>query len=274
MNLLVLLFPLLASAYILPARTIIERTAENSGTGSYTIEQDVQFPNGPELLTLKETWIVDNAGNLKLTVTGPRETNLKLQVLYAGGQKWVLRENGRRESTPVQAEFVERLFHWRQLETALQQIVALKIAPASVFQRKALPRRAEDIKHDPDPLLRLGRTAGVITWDFGAPAAPGSVERPPGLWIEQDQFLIRKARFPSQTEILADNYSAYSRGLQFPKNRSIQWGPHSVSLRVTNVSAKGVSSLSTNALDSVWRMQGLENQPARPVIEEFYKRFR
>ncbi|MBX3041794.1 MAG: hypothetical protein KF789_13895, partial [Bdellovibrionaceae bacterium] len=112
---LAFLFVGTAQAYIPPTRMIIERTAENAGSGSYTIEQEVQFSNGTDVLTLRETWEIDRGQAMKVTISGVRDLKDKLraQVLYAGGQKWSLSTSGKRESSKIPMDFTERLFHWR-----------------------------------------------------------------------------------------------------------------------------------------------------------------
>jgi hypothetical protein len=265
-----------AVAYIPPARMILERTAENAGSGSYTIEQEVQFPNGPEPLVVKETWTIENDRSMRVTVTGLREQkdSLRLQILYAGGQRWIMRDGGRKESGPIPADFAERFFHWRTLDTAIMQLTALKIVPASALQKKPLPRRASDFKNEIPDYVRLSRSAGVVSWAFGLPASPSGAELTPGLWIEQDQFVIRKVRLPSQAEIIAENYTIYPRGLQFPKVRHMHWGTHSASIRVLSITGRGARNLSTSSLDTGWKTQGLAGQPAKEILEEFYTRFR
>lgn len=275
MNLISLLLSSVISWGALPpARMILERTAENAGSGSYAIEQEVQIPNGLEPLILRENWVVENGSSMKVTVTGPREfPNLRFQILYAGGQRWTLRD-GKRESSGIPSDFAEKFFHWRTLEVASQHLTSLRLIPHNLLQRKAPPRRVDDYKYEPEEGVRLSRTSGVIAWAFGLPSASSSADKSPGLWVEQDQFLIRKVRLPSQAEITADNYTGYARGLQLPKVRNIQWGTHNITIRVLSVAGRGASALSTGALDTQWKMQGLEGQPAREAIEEFYKRFR
>lgn len=273
---LTLLFVGAANAYIPPTRMIIERTAENGGSGSYTIEQEVQFSNGPDVLALRETWEIDRGQAMKVTVSGVRDLKDKVraQILYAGGQKWDLSPSGKRESARIPADFTERLFHWRDLNTAAAQLTAMRLIPASAFQKKALPRKSEDIRHTSEEGVRLSRTGGAIAWAFGNPSSPTSEQREPGLWIEQDQFLIRKIRFPSLAEMTADQYASYARGLQLPKVRTIQWGANTVTVRLLSVNGKGPTTLSTSALEITPRWDGLAGQPAQKTVEEFYSRFR
>lgn len=273
---LVLIFAFPAWGYIPPTRMIIERTAENAGSGSYTIEQEVQFANGLDVLTLREIWEIDRDRSMKVTITGTRELKDKIraQFLYAGGQRWNLDRSGKRHSSAIPADFYERLFHWRDLATASTQLTYLRLIPASLLQKKTLPKKSSEIRHVPEEGVRLARTGGVVAWAFGAPSSPTQEAKEPGLWIEQDQFVIRKVRFPSAAEMTADQYSSYARGLMYPKLRTIQWGSQSVSVRTLNVSGRGPNKLGTSQLEitSIW--DGLAGQPAQQTIEEFYSRFR
>lgn len=265
-----------AHAYIPPTRMIIERTADNAGSGSYTIEQEVQFSNGTDLLTVRETWEVDRDRAMKVTVSGVRDLKdrVRAQILYAGGQKWSLSPGGKRESSRIPADFTERLFHWRDLNTAAAQLTAMRLVSPQALQKKTLPRKSEDIRHTPEEGVRLARTGGVIAWAFGNPSSPTSEQREPGLWIEQDQFVIRKIRYPSLAEMTAEQYSSYPRGLQLPKVRTLQWGAQTVTIRLLSVNGRGPAALSTGALEITPRWDGLTGQPAQKTVEEFYSRFR
>lgn len=264
-----------ASASIPPARMILQRVVEHAGSGAYAVEQEVQIPNGADTLSLKESWIIENDRSMRVTVSALREPKdaVQIQILYAGGQRWILK-GGRKEQGPIPEDFAERAFHTRTLDSLGALLASLKILPPDALQKKPLPRRAEDFKYETPAYVRLARTGGVVAWAFGTPASPSAPDSSPGLWIEQDQFVIRKLRFPSQAEMTADSYSSYSRGLQLPKQRTIRWKEHTATIRLLSASARTGAALSMNSLDKEWKIQGLDNQPARPLIEEFYTRFR
>lgn len=268
-----LILSLIAGAAIPSGRMIVQRTVDNAGTGSYVIEQEVQFPNGTESFALKEVWVVENDRSMRVTVTPLRDPkdSVHIQILYAGGRRWIMK-NGKRDDGSIPADFAERPFHFRTPEAMGRWLSQNKIAPANALAKKPLPRRLEDIKHAPEDFLRLARVDGVIAWAFGSPSSPKG-DPLPGLWIEQDVFLIRKIRFPSGAEISAEDYSSYARGLHFPRARTIRWGANSVSLRVLSVAGRA-PAIPLSSLDTSWKVQGLEGQPAQTLIEEFYTRFR
>lgn len=262
-----------AGAALPPARMILERTSENSGSGAYVIEQEVEIPNGAEPILLKETWTIENDRSMKVNVVPLRDPKdaIHIQIAYKDGQRWILK-NGAREGGPLPTDFAERPFHLRTTEAEIAFVTGLKIVPARALDKKPMPKKSEDIKHDGEDFVRLARSNGVITWAFGAPG-PAQGELTPGLWIEQDQFVIRKIRFPSEAEVSADSFSTYARGLHFPKERTIRWGKNTVSLRTLSVTPK-TGPVNTSSLDASWKVQGLDQQPAHAVIEEFYTRFR
>ena len=92
-------------AAIPKASLILQKVVENNGSGVYQIEQEVQFPNGSDILSLKEIWMVQSDGSMKLVVTGMKE--LKDQfffgVTYSGGTRT---QGG--SSRRLNEEFIEK----------------------------------------------------------------------------------------------------------------------------------------------------------------------
>jgi hypothetical protein len=276
-TLIICLFSQISLAYIPPTKMILQRVAENSGSGTYTIEQEVQLSVGLEPIYLKETWVVENERNMRLTVTGTKDLKdlVKLQFVYTGGQKWRLRD-GRREASKIPEEFTERYFHIRSTENLIAYLQQLKILP-SLSGRKSVPKKGEDFKYESEPFVRLGRSEGTISYAFGSPTPPDQKVLNPGLWVEQDQFLIRKIRFPTQAEVTAENFAPFARGLNFPKLRTIQWNQNTVYVRLLNVagkSAAGPQAFQAASLEVPYTVKNLPNASAQTLIEEFYSRFR
>jgi len=263
-------------AYIPPTRMILQRTAENSGTGTYAIEQEVQFNNAQDPLFLKETWLIENEHTMRLTVTGTKDLKdqIKMQFVYAGGLRWSL--NGSRESHRLDEDFLEKYFHFRSTEHLATALMQLKILPPTALSKKSLPKTVDQIKYEPDDFVRLSRTGGVVNYAFGTPSpVEGSAE--PGIWIEQDEFQIRKLRLPSQAEITADNYNQYARGLNFPKVRTVRWGQNTVTIRLIGVTARPgnvANQFQPASLETTAKLDGLNNQSAKDVVLDFYSRFR
>lgn len=267
-----------ARASILPTRIILQKTTENAGTGIYAIEQEVQFTNGEETLALKETWLIDSDRTMRLTVTGGKDlqNSFKLQFLYTGDQKWSLID-GNKKSEKTPADFLERYFNFRNSDSFVNQLAHLKIVPSYAGTKKPLPRNNSDFKYEPESWIRLARTGGVVNYAFGAPTPAEQESGNPGLWIEQDQFVVRKLRLPSQAEVSASNYNQFAKGLSYPRMRTVRWGNHTVSIRLISASprpANAVNLFQPSSLDSNINWEGVSALPAKDVITEFYTRFR
>lgn len=266
-----------AFAYILPTRVILQKTAENSGSGVYAMEQEVQFQSGAEIFSLKENWLIENDRTMRVTVTGTKDlqSQIRMQFLYTGGQRYEL-NGGSRSSKRMPEDFFERFLNFRSVENFASALVNLKLIPASAMARK-VPRNANEFKNEAEPFVRYSRVGGVVAYAFGEPAAPDKESAAPGIWIEQDQFVVRKVRLPSQAEMTADNYSQFAKGLSYPRQRTIRWGNRTVNIRLLGVSARAGNSnalFQPASLDISPRLEGLNNQPAKDAILEFYSRFR
>lgn len=259
----------IASAFIPKSTLILEKTADNHGSGVYLVEQEVQFPSGQDVFSLKETWWVDGENNLRVWVTGLRE--LKDQIsfgfTYVNGQ----RSNGT-QTTRLNDDFVERYFHARKTDSLAGWLIQMKILPGNALVKKSL-RSSKEVEYQPESYVRLSRVGGGIAYLLGTPSSSASQQNP-GVWIEQDQFVIRKLRLPSQVEVTADKYGQYSRGLWFPKARQIKWNDKTVSIQVLTVSAKGKDIFQTYPQKMTSKTDGLQNLPAKSLVEEFYQRFR
>lgn len=269
---------LAAWAYVPPTRMILSRVSENAGTGTYTIEQEVQMSVGIEPIYLKETWVVENERNMRLTVTGTKDLKdlVRLQYIYVGGQKWQYK-NGKKESEKIPDDFIERYFHFRNSENLIASLQTLKVLPNPLSRKKTISKKGEEFKYEQEPFVRLSRAEGGISYAFGTPTPVDQKELLPGLWVEQDQFTVRKIRFPSQAEVTAENYAPFARGLNFPKLRTLQWNQNTVTIRLLNVSAKGSAgsqAFQPSTLDVPYTMRSLPNASAQTLIEEFYSRFR
>lgn len=266
-----------AFAYIPPARMILQRTAENAGGGVYSIEQEVQFNNAQDSLFLKETWLIENDRTMKVTVTGTKDLKdqIKMQFVYAGGQRWSY--NGSKQNSRISEDFLEKYFNFRSTDQLASTLMNLKILPTNAFAKKPMPKNLETLKYEPDDFVRLSRAGGTVNYAFGVPS-PVDGNGNPGFWIEQDQFLVRKFRLPSQVEVTADNYNQYARGLNYPKVRTIRWGQNTVTIRLIGVTSHRGSlpanTFQASALDTNMKLDGLNSQPAKDVVLDFYSRFR
>lgn len=278
---LLLTAPLTALAAIPRASFIVGKVAANAGSGTYLIEQDVHFTTGNSQLTLKEQWLVSTDGQMRLTVRPARDAadQVRIQFVYAAGQKTSLTQRGRTAGAQGE-EFIEKFFHTRSRDQLFNTFANLKILPAAYRDHK-IARAGKEYVYPPEPLNRLSRTAGVITYAFGQPAESEN-DTHPMAWIEQDVFHLRKLRFPSGTVMTADRYGSYARELAFPKTRQLMWGdrgnPKSVTIQVSKVAGvptvKNDKRLQSAGLEFNSQIAGLTDPEMQKLVEEFYQRFR
>lgn len=247
---------------------VLQKTVENHGSGTYMIEQEVQFQNLNTPFALRETWVIDNDNQMRLLVSGLKEykDSIRMSFIYSNGIKSFMK-NGVKYTQKISDDFFEKYFHFRKAEVFANSLIALKIVPASILVKK-MQKPAD---YQAEPFIRLSRTGGVVNYALGTASQPDAASLSPGLWIEQDQFLIRKIRLPSEVEISAEKHSLYSRGLYFPRRRTVKWADNNVQIQTINVSSKP-ANLQFNLENT--KLDGLESMVNKTVIEEFYKRFR
>lgn len=272
------LVPMMASAYIIPTRMILQRTSENAGSGIYAIEQEVQFANGEDTIHLKETWLIDSDRTMRLTVTGTKElqNTFKLQFVYAGGQRWSI-VNNNRHSDKMSEDFLEKFLNFRNPEVMAQSLAHYKMIPANAYNRKPSAKTGAEFKYEPESWVRYSRTGGVPNYALGIATPVDQAAGNPGIWVEQDQFVIRKLRLPNQVEMTADNYNQFAKGLYYPRQRTIRWGNNTVNIRLISASARPASAnnlFQPSSLDSNLKLDGLEGLAAKEAIIEFYSRYR
>jgi hypothetical protein len=263
-------------AYIPPTKMILHKVTENSGAGPYAIEQLVEFSQGLDPLMVRENWVIENDHSMRLTVTGEKslKNSLKLQFVYAGAQRWAI-ENGTRTASAISREQLQRFFHFKNTEALASFLLKEQILPNNYLVRKTLPAKSSEIMFQPESWVRLARLGGVVNWAFGSPSS--DTELMPGLWIEQDQFVIRKIRLGTQAEITAEGYKEFSKGLLYPEKQSIKWNNNSVSIRLVSVKslqAKSFQSIQPSSLDNQNHTEGLNQNPSQTAVTEFYSRFR
>ncbi len=277
LSVIALFISLQATAAIIPTRAILQKTSDNTGSGIYSIDQEVTFNIGEETLTVKETWLIESDRTMRLMASGTKElqNGFRLQYLYNGGQKWSV--NGTRKSEAISGEFLEKFLNFRNPEYLANSLAQMQIIPPGSFSKKATGRTGADFKNEPEPWVRYSRTGGVVNYAFGTPASADKEIGSPGIWIEQDQFVIRKLRLPSGVEMTADNYSQFARGLSYPRTRTIRWGSNSATIRLIGASTRPATAANlfqASNVDIPSKWDGLEDKSSKAAIREFYSRFR
>jgi len=278
LNLVYLLIPAVSVAALLPTKTILQKTVDNAGSGAYSIEQDVQFTNGDETLSVKEVWLIENEKNMRLSVSGGKDLNnsFKLQFVYSGGQKFSL-SNGSKKNEKIPEDFLERFFNFRSPEAFFNQLIMSSIIPAGSPLNRTPIKSNGNFTYEPEPWTRFSRTGGAVTYAFGSATPPEQEANNPGIWIEQDLFVIRKVRLKSQVEMSANNYNQFAKGLYYPRQRTIRWGNNTVTIRLISVSPRAnvpANLFQATSLDISPKVDGITSLPAKDAITEFYTRFR
>jgi hypothetical protein len=274
----VFFLPALTLAYIPPTLTILEKTAENSGSGVYTIEQEVRLSRGSDQVQFKETWIIEDNRTMRLSIapSDPTQRNqFRFQAIYSGGNRWVLSNEKKRLSEKVSDEFSEKWFFFKKADNFAQALVAHNIIPslppAQIIKKT---KTGLDFSFEPEKFTRLSRAQGVVNYNLT------DLERPDSgsLWIEQDQFVIRKLKWPTQAVMQADDYKSYVKNLRLPEKRSIQWSQSEAQIHVVSVNLRPVSTPSNpfqlTQLDQSPSFEGFKSEESKKLVEEFFKRFR
>ncbi len=252
------LWALTAQAYIPPTRTILQKTVENSGRASYKIVKEVRFSNS-ELPTLKETWLIQNERTFRLTVSPQGIPSApQLDILYVGGQKYIMSQ-GHRESFKIPLEHAERPFHYRRTENFVQYLHSLQILSGVTGHLD---------------LARLNRSQGVVNYGLGRPTEANDDRLAPYLWIEQDQFVIRKIRFNSKTELMASRYQKQPRQLVHPNLIVVSWDDQKARVSTLSVSTAKPTAKDFQSSQLADSRAFFETTSHWNSIVEFYKRFR
>ena len=265
-----------ARAFIPSSKTIFGRVARNAGKGAYAIEQEVSFRTEADPIVLRERWIVENGDSMRLYVTSLKGAteNWRLDVFYHDGKKeWS--DGSQIRSAPDSGEFIEPMFHFRSPGNLLSWLVRARVAPPGLGQTRAFNKKTSP--YAPEPGVRLARVGGSIAWAFGEPA-PAQGPLPPQLWIEQDRFVIRRVRFPTQAELVAEQDATFAKGLHLPRARTVAWDNNSVSIRLLTVQPlpenANTRALFSSAALAVDGRAVASRLPEAAQVREFYSRFR
>ena len=256
----IIAFTINAAAYVPTTRTILNRTAKNSGTGTYAVELEVQIETKAEPIVLRERWVAKDAEKLKVSVQSVRGISpaVKFDVVYLNGRKYASYESGK--SSSWNSQFLEPALFSKTGREILNSMLAAKILNANWLSQYERPSAK------PNGTPKLARTGGSISYFLGERTPISSETLLPGLWIEQDSFLIRRVRYPSQDEIQLDDYQV-KNGLWVAVDRQYTWG--TMKAKTSLISAKSITDNNFSAPNS----SGVAS-PLPEFIADFYTRFR
>ncbi len=278
--LLLAIFSASAWAYIPDYHMIMSRTADNHGRGIYQIEQDVVFRGDPDPLVVHETWWIAGENAMRVTFEGRGSLKGLIQgaITYDSDEKQWREEGGTAKSARLTDDWTEPFFHFRYSKNIKPKLVAMKIAPPeSLKSRGVSVKDGTEFSYGQQNFIRLARSGGAISYAIGGLSSPEDASSTPGIWIEQDQFVVQKVRLPSTALVKAEQYNRYSEDFWLPKTRTIAWGPNSVQIHVGTVKSlkkSGSEMLKVSSADVQKNSNLIVRWPDQEVIREFYTRFR
>lgn len=263
-----------AFAYIPEYSLITSRMAETHGKGAYRIEQDVVIKKEAEAFAVKETWVVTGENNLRVTIEGrgPLRGLVNGSIVYEGSTKAFV-DGGSVRNQKLGDEWLEPLFHFRSSKFIRSRLVNLKVTPSESLRDRAPLNFEGDPKYQPVSFIRLSRSGGAITWAIGMPPTVG---QSPTLWVEQDQFTLRKFRNMNQTVLRADDYAKFDETFWYPRLRTYEFGGYTVTVQTTKVTPLG----GVTAKDAQFRAASLNptkdalKLPDIEGLRDFFLRFR
>lgn len=271
MWILTALISLAASAYIPEYSTITSRAADQHGRGAYQVEQEVTFKKDSESYTVKETWQVQNENEMRLTLEGrgPLRGLVSGSIVYSAANK-AFSDGGPVRSQRLGEDWLEPLFHFRSSKWLRNRLVALRVAPSESLQDRPPLNYEGEPKYEAPSFIRLSRSGGSVNWAIGVPPSVGIA---PTIWIEQDQFVVRKFRGANQVILKADDYAKYDDHMWYPKTRTYNYGPFVVTMQTLSVKpiSRGGDRYKTSSLNPA---KDAVKLPDAEGLKEFYSRFR
>lgn len=255
----------LAFAYIPPLEFILNKSTATTGRQIIGIEQDVIFKVGTEEAVVHETWLIEGDKNLKLTAkgVGAFKPNIDLEYLYNSNRKTIIAAKNK-VVTPLTTDFFEKLLFIRSTESFKNYLKNLGVSNQ----------------------VRLSRADGRIAFAIGdASTITPVVKLNPQIWIDQDEFVIRKIRLPSEVEIDLSNIvqipnsgaSSLASNLYIAKSQTISWAGLRIQINVKNISTKTGANLSRFHPQNLERPSEItfaNKSTLTEAIDQFYKRFR
>jgi hypothetical protein len=261
-------------AYIPEWSLIASRAADQHGKGSYQVEQEVSLHRETETYTVKESWIALGENNLRMTFEGrgPLKGLVQGTLLYEGTNRTFI-DGTIPRSQRLGEEWLEPLFYFRSGRYLRSRLVTLKVAPPESLRERA-PLNATGIPvYEAPGFIRLSRAGGSIAWAIGISPTVGSA---PTLWIEQDQFVIRKYKSANQVVVHADNYAKFEDGFWYPRSRTYEFAGFKILIQTLSVKSLGKLNPADPRLKSTNLVAAKDavHWPEPEGLREFYLRFR
>ena len=177
------------------------------------------------------------------------------------------------------SEFIEPWFIGRSLPKLQNAILAHRMAGNSTLNwnpslfASSSKRNKKDLKNIQAPIT-LSINQGQIMYTYQKD------KKSPGLWIEQDKFVIRKIKLKTSVEILASRYIEHTGYLKLPQHRILIYEDTSIPIKTINVSRLS----DTKKLQQKISLQSFrksqknitqwDEDETSSLIKDFYSRFR
>ncbi len=247
--------------YILPLDFVVKKTVSHSNKQIISIEQEVTFKSKaqPAEIKVSESWLIEGDKNLKVSANGlgKYKENIRFNSLINNKTKTQMIGNNK-TTTQRSDDFYLHLAFPRSTDRFLDDLKSMGILMQT----------------------RLSRADGYICISIGEASKDEKVF--PQIWIDQDQFLIRKIRLPSGTEVTLSNYVKINpdtdQEFWIAKKHIIKWGQEEVIVEVKNISTKTTATLQSffpKNLDTPSELSFSSDQSGlAQIVEDFYSRFR
>ncbi|MCB0348985.1 MAG: hypothetical protein KDD37_09110 [Bdellovibrionales bacterium] len=228
-----LLFLGLGFSYIPHSHFILKKSSDTHGKGIYQVLQEVIFQTADDRAVIQETWWVTSGNHMYLEAKGPQTSYTSL---YEEQTKYSVQPQSKVGASKIPGDFFEGFFHYRNVNEFARAILRAGITSSEILSPQRRYSQLKDIDHKAQNFLRLARTNGTIAYAFGHPVS-GDSSNTPSLWVEQDTFRVRRIRFKSGNEVLADDYEQYSHGLEFPRSRVINTQNMKITIRTLSINS-------------------------------------
>ena len=256
---LILIQTSISSAYIPEIGFILKKSSLTTGKSILQIEQEVTFKIGDEEAKIDETWLIEGDKNLKMKAVGKNlyKDNIKLNYLYNGKNKtYFSGKNKIINSTPQ--DFYQKYLFIRSQNSFLEYLKELNISSN----------------------VRLSRADGIVSFLIGQ--ASDKILNP-HIWIGQEDFILRKIRMPSGSEISLGQITNLAKETNIAKSQTISWLSTQsnanvvvqIKIKKINVSVKeNINSFYPQNIENPSEINFSNTTILSSVIEEFYSRFR
>ena len=200
----------LANAYVPNLDFILNKTTSTTGRQILSIDQDVIFKIGSEETIIQENWLIEGDKNLKLSAngTGFFKSGIDLNYLYNGKTKTSI--TGKNKiATTLNTDFYQKYLFIRSSDAFKTHLKELGISQQ----------------------IRLSRADGRVCFALGEPS---DKKLNPQLWIDQEEFIIRKIRLPSEVEVELSDITQINKDLAIAKTQTIHWAGLQITIKIKN----------------------------------------